>query len=212
MRFIKMTSLVCAGIIFMSFVLSGCASERDSVASPPPPPAAMPPREPEIPLRPITQEIIDKIAKSEESIKKLQYYISATITLAKEDITQKVEIKKGVGMEREISSDRQIVVDKETGGILVNTYRDKEGRTILAIGFDETNEKNMLFFREDDALSDRFLILMTDPASRAIGYGDETYRLQFDGDDIPHLLIRYSEEKNSNPDKRVVKGRLVGSD
>jgi hypothetical protein len=223
MRFIGIIAAICAAL-FAGSVFWGCESgpavaesslqpeaesESDSMSAPQilsPPPvdsAAL-----AFTLRPIDGQIVYQVIEGGDSLKQLQYYISETVTLTQENVRQNIEIREGSGLRRELSEKGQIVIRKETGGVLVNTFFDTDQMRILVVSFDETSDTNTLFFREDTALN-RF-ILMYDTKSLLTGYGEQKYHLQFTGD-VPHLLIRFGEEKTSAPSERVVRGRFIGT-
>jgi hypothetical protein len=201
---IKIAVLACMAVAAGS-ILFGCASDPDPVpVQETPQPEPKP--EPAFPLQPIDENIVDQILESGDSLKRLQYYISDEVNLVKENVIQNVEIRNGAGLRRESSATGQIVIRKETAGVLVNTFFDADKRRVFAVSFDESSPKDTLFFRWNGEAG-RF-ILDYDAASRLTGYGDQKYQLRFAGD-VPHLLIRFSEEKTNNPYERVVGGRFI---
>ncbi|MDR1932477.1 MAG: hypothetical protein LBQ57_06615 [Spirochaetales bacterium] len=230
MRFFRIIAPVCAGILVCS-AFWGCAGGPAPVEETPSPPVSESKPEPEVSpqivdgasaalpaqpaadsefsLQPIDRRIVYQVIEGGDSLKKLQYYISETVTLVQENVMRSIEIRQGAGLRRETSATGQIVIQKETPGVLVNTFFDSDKRRILAVSFDETSDRNTLFFREDN-VSRRF-VLMYDAKSYLTGYGDRQYLLNFNGD-VPHLLIRFSEEKTSVPSERVVRGRFLSTE
>jgi hypothetical protein len=185
---------------------------------PPPPPPALEYAEP-LPqqssgLRPITRDIVSQISHGGNSIKNLQYYISAQLTLEIERIVQQVDINpQGEGLYRETTTRGRIIIDKETGGILKNMYRDAGGLLVLEIVFDEDNDGNTLFFRENQS-EQRFSLIRGETGGAGgenggvINYGGERYRVSFDGE-VPYLLVKFEEEQIETPDVRRLRGRSI---
>jgi hypothetical protein len=213
---IKIAVLVCAAAVAAS-VFWGCAGDPDPNPDPNPDPVSVPVQdavqpelEPEsdsvFPLQPIDEDIVNQVLESGDSLKRLQYYISGEISLIKENVIQNVEIRNGAGLRRETSATGQILIRKETAGILVNTFFDEARRRVFAVSFDEASPRDTLFFRWNG--DTRRFVLDYDADSRLTGYGDQKYRLRFTGE-TPHLLIRFSEEKTDNPYERVVQGRFI---
>ena len=203
MKPVKITRLVFAAIL-SGFIFFGCGSAPEPVVEEPPPPPA--PERPVYPLRPIDVNIVEQVLESGDSLKKLQYYISEPVTLMKESLRQNVEIRQGAGLRREMSATGQIVIRKETAGILVNTFYGPDRRRVLAVSFDAANDKDALFFLWN-AEEERFT-LDYDTESGLVNYGDQKYLVTFPGD-MPHLLIRFSEERTDNPSERVIRGRFI---
>lgn len=202
MKTIKIIGLFCAAL-FCGCVLFGCASKKP-VPAPEPPPVVE--AKPVYPLRPIDQNIVDQVLESGDSLKMLQYYISDTVTLAKESLRQDMEVRDGAGLRREVSASGQIVIKKETAGILARSFYGPDKRRVLAVSFDETSDRDTLFFMWNPAQG-RFT-LDYDIESRLAGYGDQKYLVSFSGD-TPYLLIRFSEEKANKPSERVIRGRFI---
>jgi hypothetical protein len=188
----------------------GCAGQNAPEPPPPPPPAAeyvepLPQSSPG--LRPITREIVLQVSHGGSSIKNLQYYISAQLTLEIERVAQYVDINpQGEGLYREITTQGRIIIDKETGGILKNIYRDAGGFLILEIAFDEDNDGYTLFFKEHPR--EPYFSLIYDEASGAVNYGGERYRAGFSGE-VPCLLVKFEEEQLETPEVRRLRGRTV---
>jgi hypothetical protein len=161
-------------------------------------------------LRPITREIVLQVSHGGGSIKNLQYYISAQLTLEIERVLQELAINpQGEGLYREITTRGRIIIDKETGGILRNIYRDAGGFLILEIAFDEDDENRTLFFREHQR--EPYFSLVYDEASGAVNYGGERYRADFSGE-VPWLLVAFREEQFETPEVRRLRGRSVFRD
>ncbi|MDR1373448.1 MAG: hypothetical protein LBJ24_00590 [Treponema sp.] len=187
----------------------GCAGQ--DTPEPPPPPVTeyieVPFQEESSGLRPITREIVSRISHGGNSIKNLQYYISGQLTLEIERVVQQVDINsQGEGLYQEITTQGRIIIDKETGGILKNTYRDAGGFLVLEIAFDEDNERYTLFFRENQR-EQRFSLIY-DEASGAVNYGGERYRASFGGE-VPYLLVKFEEEQLETPEVRRLRGRSI---
>jgi hypothetical protein len=158
-------------------------------------------------LRPITREIVSQVSHGGNSIKNLQYYISTQLTLEIEKVVQRVDINpQGEGLYREITTQGRIVIDRETGGILKNIYRDAGGFLVLEIIFDEDNDRYTLFFRENQR-EQRFSLIY-DEASGAVNYGGERYRASFSGE-VPSLLVKFEEEQLETPEVRYLRGRSI---
>ncbi|MDR2186272.1 MAG: hypothetical protein LBO80_11505 [Treponema sp.] len=187
-----------------------CASQNAPEASPPPPPVmeyAEPLTRESSGLRPITREIVSQVSNGGNSIKNLQYYISDQLTLEIESVVQQIDINpQGEGLYQEITTQSRIIIGKETGGILKNTYRDAGGFLVLEIIFDEANDRYTLFFRENP--QEQRFSLIYDEASGAVNYGGERYRASFSGE-VPYLLVKFEEEQLETPEVRHLRGRTI---
>jgi len=181
-----------------------CSRGRAPPPAPPPPRAAAQPVYP--PLRPIDEEIVSQVLESGDSLRMLQYYISDTVNLIRGSLIHNVEIRNGAGLRRERSATGEIVIQKGTAGVLVNSFFNSEGRRILAVSFDDANDRDVLFFLWSP--NDRRFNLDYDIESRLVGYGDQQYQVVF-SDETPHLLISFTEERTHDPFERVIQGRFI---
>jgi hypothetical protein len=199
------------GLLFplMAGFFWSCAGQ--DIPEPPPPPLPAVEYVEPLPqpagLRPITREMVLRISHGGGSIKDLQYYISAQLTLEIERVVQEVDINsRGEGLYREITTRGRIIIDKETGGVLKNIYRDDGGSLILEIAFDEDDDGYTLLFREHQR--EPYFSLICDGAGGAVNYGGERYRADFSGE-APYLLVAFTEERLETPEVRRLRGRTV---
>jgi hypothetical protein len=162
--------------------------------------------EPELQLQPITRSIIEQINKTGNTIRNLQYYISDALTLENEKRSQQVNINsRGEGLLQETTTREQVLIDRETGGVLKNIYRDTNGRSVLELCFDD-DDRFTLFFGESQV--DQHFILIYNEETRDVNYGGARYKASF-GENAPYLLIRFDREEINSPDIRRLKGRFI---
>jgi hypothetical protein len=191
----KMAPWLFLGIL-ASGLFFGCKT-------PPPPPLAPVPAPPP-PLRPLTQEIIKRVADPMT----LQYYISSWVILDHEgipDYPESIDIRdvtnissppyagipnridvnpKGTAQLRYDNLYRVILIKEQTRGALLSLSED--GST-LEICFDQNNN-NTLIFRLDDS-TDQFYL--DQESGTKIEYGGVTYTQWLR--ETPILLIRMGE-------------------
>ncbi|GHV87904.1 hypothetical protein AGMMS50267_02640 [Spirochaetia bacterium] len=191
--------LLLAGIMAAG-VFVGCKSNPEPVEPEEIVPEVTPP---EIPLVPITQEIIERVIKNGKDIKSFQYYISASITLEKEKQAELVKINnRGEGMLQKTFI--RIQIEEGTKGVLKNNSGVVTGYG-LEICFDEDDKKTLLFRKNSKGT--QFDLVHT-AGAESIVYGGERYQVRM-GENNPHLLIRYKEEINSQPAVQRVMGRSI---
>jgi hypothetical protein len=219
----KSVAIFLALGIFPAGIFAG--GNKDSSSPPPPPPPqvtrqTLPPREarpvppppPEIPVRPVTRDILELIGKSAYELGDLQYFISSAITLERSKGMQyDIEIIDGEGRIQEINAREQIIIPKDTGGVLIPEPSTVPGSPrSLKICFDDM-EEHTLTFRENPADRRFYLVFWED---RRYGefteYGNEPHRVYFSGE-IPYVYIRLDEKIDDQPKTRELTGRFVQS-
>ncbi|MDR0878690.1 MAG: hypothetical protein LBN21_11605 [Treponema sp.] len=206
--------------IMIAGVFSGCSTPPPPVVEEPPPPPAPhvyvpppppPPPPPEVPVAPITREIIQQVSRSGYNINKLQYFLSADLVLENEKNTQNVDINnKGEGKLRDTSTQGQVTINRNIGGILVDYHYSTDERAVLEVGFDETNETYTLSFIE--LPGDQGFELVYDRGEEdvpaTVAYGDEIYQLR-SGDEAPLLFIKFEREPSTESITRELRGRYL---
>jgi hypothetical protein len=161
-----------------------------------------------VPLEPVTRPMLEMIYQSGNDIKSVPYFISGSISLEYSKTTQNLEItEKGEVILKEIAVQNRIDINKETEGTLVAVNYDAEGRMLLAMSFDETDNAYPLIFREGDRDRSFYLVhYILGASERKLHYGGELYDLQM-GESIPRLQIRFEETVESRPANRTLQGR-----
>jgi hypothetical protein len=164
----------------------------------------------EIPLAPITREIIQLISRSGNTLDKLQYFLSGNLVLEDEKNTQTVDInEKGEMILRNSSIREQVAFNPLAGGVLVDSHHGENERIILEIGFDGEHAGYTLSFIENQS-SQIFDLLYNhgDGEFRTINYGGETYQISTENE-VPHLLIRLETAPSNESINRELTGRYL---
>ncbi|AEF86132.1 hypothetical protein TREPR_0041 [Treponema primitia ZAS-2] len=207
----------------MAGFIAGCATPPEPEPAPAPaprrdpPPVRIaqpaPPPPPEIPIRPITREILDLINKSTYEMGDLQYYISAPITLEHgKGLQYDIEIYPGgEGIIQETNAQEKIIIPKDTGGVLIPDWatRPMGAPRALKICFDD-NDAHTLTFRENPADNRFYLAFREDRVyGEFTDYGEESYKLSLSSE-IPYLYVRVDEISNTQPRTKELRGRYLG--
>jgi hypothetical protein len=217
-----LTALVSLYMIITGF-FTGC--QTPPTPEPPHPPPMLkkeippvreaqpvPPPAPVYPLRPITREIIDLVNEGEYTIQDFQYYISSAITLEHgKGMRYNIEINRGGdGFLQEINAQERIIIDKETGGVLIpdDSPDSAHNPQILRISFDEEDGRTLAF--KENKVDNRYYLLFREDLTYGefTEFGNDSYKVSFNGE-IPYLLIRLDERMNDQPSVRQFRGRYV---
>jgi hypothetical protein len=160
-------------------------------------------------LQPITRPILEMIYQSGNDIKNIPFFISDSISLEYSKITQDLEITgDGEVILKEIAVQDRININKETMGSIIAVNYDAQGRMLLAISFDESDDTYPLVFREGDRDRIFYLIHYINNNERKLYYGEELYDLQT-GESIPLLQIQFEEAQETRPSVRILRGRRM---
>jgi hypothetical protein len=176
----------------------------------PTPPPPLPP--PDLPVRPLTRDVLDLIEKSSYETRELQYFISSTVTLERGKGMQiDIElITGGQGIIKEINAHERIIIPRDTRGVLIPDPGPAipGGPRTIKICFDDVDE-HTLTFRENPSDRRYYLAFRED---REYGefteYGSESYRVNFDGA-VPYLYVKLEEHTDDTPRTRQLPGRYV---
>jgi hypothetical protein len=167
-----------------------------------------------IPLRPISQDIIDLVKGSGVNINNFQYYISSTIEIKLERTTRSVDVDRdGNVIVRNISMPSEIRINKETKGTYIISIPNQDNPTVIEICFDDDDKKNTLFFKANPDGTCFELMYTEEP--QTIKYGGRMYDLSFPSPSEesspipPQLLIKFDERTADRPTTQVVPGSSI---
>ncbi|MDR2602721.1 MAG: hypothetical protein LBC53_09800 [Spirochaetaceae bacterium] len=160
-------------------------------------------------IRPITQSIINDVGGSSE-IEKFQYYVSSRLVLndAKKIRDQQNITKYGAAAITDIFYKNRIIINKNTMGVVLNSFRDEKGNLTLEICFEEDDNRRIAF-KQDGAGSDRkFYIVYQDAPGGIIDYGGELYTVEYSGD-RPYLKVKIYKQLKQKTKTKWASGRRV---
>lgn len=164
----------------------------------------------EFPQQPVTRPLLEMIYLVKNDIKGLPYFLSDSVTLEYIKITQNLEVsEKGEVTLREVTIQDQIHIKTETSGTLVAISYDAEGRMLLAINFDESDDAYPLIFREEGVDRSFYLVhqeVGVDGKEKKIYYGQALYDLQTQDNLVPRLQIQFEEVEEAKPTSRTLPG------
>lgn len=160
------------------------------------------------PVQVVTRPLLEMVYLAHNDIKDLPYYLSESISLEYSQTTQNLEISRdGEITLRDVTVHDRIYIEKGTAGILTAISYDADGRMLLAINFDETDDAHPLIFREDRADRSFHLVhYLLNDRKRKIYYGRVLYDLQT-SDIVPRLQIRFREIEEFRPSLKTLPGR-----
>jgi hypothetical protein len=162
------------------------------------------------PQEAVTRPLLEMIYLVKNDIKGVPYFLSDSLTLRYSKTTQNLEIsERGEVTLREVTVQDQVHIDRETSGTLVAITYDSEGRMLLAINFDESDDAYPLVFREEGA--DRAFYLVhqevgIDGKEKRTHYGQALYDLQTPGGQVPRLQIQFEAIEEVRPTERTLPG------
>jgi hypothetical protein len=171
------------------------AAPEPVIVLPPPPP---PPKTTfTIPLRK---------ALSNEQLGKVQFYLSSSLTLSKEDNKTNIQVDsmgkiiKTSGLEFV-----QIRIPAETPGRLGQS--DMDEYDILAICFEDNNVNNNVVHFQPNTEKDRYeLMSYSRDGIKLLRYGDTDYEISYSRE-LPYLLVVNEQQMDDNVNTRTVTGR-----
>jgi hypothetical protein len=173
------------------------------------PAAAAPAQRMVFPQQVVTRPLLEMIYQVNRDIKSIPYFLSDSITLAYSKTTQNLEIsQRGEVTLREVTLQNQVFVDRNTAGTLAAVRYDAEGRMLLAVNFDESEDSSPLIFREDGRDRAFYLVhYVLGGTDRKMYYGQVLYDLQTGLDAVPRLQIHFEHIAESRPMTKTLRGR-----
>ncbi|MDR1107414.1 MAG: hypothetical protein LBL19_00070 [Spirochaetaceae bacterium] len=177
-----------------------------------PPPAPEPKRsEPEIvfappPLYKTPLTIPLRQALSNDQLSKVQFYMSNSLTLTKEEnkTTIKVDAQGRIIRTNGLES-VQIRIPAETPGRLGQSNIDEYD--ILAVCFEDNNVNNYVVYFQPNEEKDRYeLMFYSRDGIKLIRYGDTDYEISYSRE-LPYLQVVNEQEMDDTVNSRTVTGR-----
>jgi len=156
-------------------------------------------------LAPITQKMIDENGWDENQLKRIQFYTSEDIILYKLKDASDVDIKDGKIQYETDKSVKEIVIKKNTPGILV--YYPKKDR--WGVSFEKGNSY-YLTFGPHPKRGEQFVLLASewDDTKGLVTYNGDNYSVPTKNADAI-LLVDTKSIKKLAVDRRKAKGRKL---
>jgi hypothetical protein len=189
------------GLIFIIISLFiGCYSEPEP--QPLPPPELPPPPPPPPPQEKTPFTVSMREALQDDQLSQIQFYLSGSITLIKEDYQGDTGVQSGKVITTSGQNLEEVYLPTETQGIFVSN--DEHG--ILNISFE--NDTIISFFPNKN--KDRYeLMLNIKDGHMVVNYGHTDYAVSLFQSELPYLLVIREEKTDDFVDRRTVKGRSV---
>jgi hypothetical protein len=158
--------------------------------------------------KPITQNIINDVGGNSE-VKKFQYYVSTTLELTNTNRTREKNINKtgSASITETVYNDR-IIISKSTMGAALESYLDDNNNLVLEICFEADDDKRITFKQNGPGQDRRFYLQYQNQFDKTIIYGEETYTVNFSGDQ-PYLMININRQSKEQTRIKWATGRRV---
>jgi hypothetical protein len=162
------------------------------------PPLPPPPKTPlTIPLR---------RALSNDQLSKVQFYLSNSLTLTKEENKTTIQVDSGGKIIKTSGLESvQIRIPMETPGRLGQSNIDEYD--ILAVCFEDNNVNNYVIYFQPNEEKDRYeLMSYSRDGVKLIRYGDTDYEVSYSRE-LPYLQVVNEQQTDSTINTRTVTGR-----
>jgi hypothetical protein len=163
---------------------------------------------------PMTDEILEQVRFNGYDVNDLQYFVSGTITLHRENTLSNNKVADdGQAIIRNKTIRDEIVISKLTPGIVafgisLSDLQANEMRLELPIVFGDDNN-NRLFFGKYLLAENKGEYRLLYHRQNQVKYGDDWYTVDYEGEEIPYLLIEKYEESIDENAKRIEPGRTL---
>jgi hypothetical protein len=168
---------------------------------------------------PLTISILQRL-KSED-ISKFQLINLGQMSLEREKYLEPnatiIEGKgEGVVKFENIHTSDIITLKDQTDGMALER-KDTDGEVVLFVCFEESNEHKLKFSAKKDDPDGYFYlkkdnsegIPLSEEEKGVVEYGGEQYKVKYNGEKGPFLLIRFIQEYRDEPKRRTMEGRIV---
>lgn len=124
-------------------------------------------------LRYFTNDLYREFRWTDNELSRIQFYVSEDIVLQRKLSGESARIKDGKIRVVNGSEIEEIVIEKGTPGVFLESPKDGK----FAISFDSGNESKFLMFGPNEKANGRYVLLAKDWEKKwgTITYGDKTY-------------------------------------
>lgn len=170
---------------------------------------------------PLTISVLNRLSNSFENISSViqgvQFVLSGRIRLEHEywELNDSIEQGGRVKFEDVYTYDVLIVPNQVEGQVL--KFEEINGEVILYVGFESISNETMIFSSKRDNPDGRFYLKIDvderEPLYREekgmIEYGGQRYKVKYNGDNGPYLLIKSLQIDTDRLNTRKLEGRKV---
>jgi hypothetical protein len=153
---------------------------------------------------PITKSIINEVGGIDNA-KNFQYYVSKTITLKLVAQDRSTTIQDGQLIRKSKTSREKIVITEKLPGLLRGDYNEE-----LIVAFEEYDGNPRLWFGVTKWSEGKHELLYQFPKESIVKYGNERYKVSYEGKGQPYLLIKMKGSSKESSKSRKAKGLKLG--
>jgi hypothetical protein len=168
--------------------------EFPPLPSPPPPPPSE-----KIPFTLSMREALQK-----DKLSRVQFYLSGSITLIKEEIQGNIDVESGKIVTVSGQNLQEIYIPMETEGVCASY----DERGILNISFENDAVISFALNRNKDRYE---LMLNVKDGRMVVHYGNIDYGISLSSGEVPYLLVVTEQIKSDAIDRKTVTGRKAAS-
>ncbi len=156
-------------------------------------------------LTPFTKDLYSDLDLRENTVKKVQFYLSKDLVLYKEIGSEQASVENGKIRLKEGTKVQEIVIRKNTPGVVI--FMPKEDR--FAVCFDKDDE-NFLMFGPNERYNSKFTLLGKEWNKQVgkVTYGGEVYYTST-RNVMASLLVNVNKIRKSSVKRKTTVGRKV---
>jgi len=166
---------------------------------------------------PVTKNIINRVMEdndkkpNDRKPMEFQYYISKKVTLTLAESNERFSIESGELIITKQTKREQVTIAGNLPGLIFKAVTaTNDNGYLLEVHFEDNYRNSFIKFQQMLPGDDEKYFLFHDD-KKIIKYGEYNYKVDYDGIEPPHLLIKMKSKDISNSDERVASGITLPS-